>query len=121
MKKTFNSMNEPEARLPVHLWIDAHLKPLNDQGIFYYIQQRGERNTGTILLKISRLDGICLLLVQQRDLDGKLGWMNALRKEHVEEADADQYIQRAISRDPDLWVIEIEDRDLNNPFEGNLI
>ncbi len=114
-------MFEPDARLPVHLFIDAHLKPLNDQGIFYYIQQRGEKNTGTILLKINNLQGICLLLIQQRDLDGKLGWMNAIGKEQVEESDADQYIQRAISRDPDLWVIEIEDQNMNNPFEGDMI
>ncbi len=112
-------MYEPEARLPVHLWIDAQLSPLNARGIFYYIHQRGEKNTGTILLKINNLEGACRLLIQQRDLDGNLGWMNAKREELVEEQDADQYIQRAISRDPDLWVIEIEDRDINNPFEGD--
>ena len=112
-------MYEPEARLPVHLWIDAQLSPLNARGIFYYIHQRGEMNTGTILLKINNLEGACRLLIQQRDLDGNLGWMNAKREELVEEQDADQYIQRAISRDPDLWVIEIEDRDINNPFEGD--
>ncbi|PCJ96349.1 MAG: hypothetical protein COA45_11125 [Zetaproteobacteria bacterium] len=114
-------MYEEEARLAVHLWIDAQLKPLNNRGVFYYIQQRGERNTGTILLKVNGLSGECHLLTQQRDLDGKLGWVNALRKELVEESDADQYIQRAISRDPDLWVIEIEDRKMVNPFEGDLL
>jgi len=114
-------MYEPEARLPVHLWIDAQLSPLNARGIFYYIHQRGEKNTGTILLKINNLEGSCRLLIQQRDLDGKMGWMNANRKDLVEEQEADQYIQRAISRDPDLWVIEIEDRDINNPFEGDEI
>lgn len=114
-------MYEEEARLPVHLWVEAQLKPLNDRGIFYYIQHRGEQNTGTVLLKINGLSGQCSLLIQQRDLNGKLGWMHALRKERVEERDADQYIQRAISRDPDLWVIEIEDRDMNNPFEGDIL
>ena len=114
-------MNDEEVRLPIHLWIDAQLKPLNDRGIFFYIHQRGEKNTGTILLKINNLQGQCSLLIQQRNLDGELGWMNAVRKEQVEEAEADQYIQRSIARDPDLWVIEIEDRDMNNPFEGKII
>ena len=114
-------MYEEEARLPVHLFIDAQLSPLNAKGIFYYIQQRGEQNTGTILLKICNLQGVCKLIMQQRDLDGKMGWMNAMQKEEVEEAEAGQYIQRAISRDPDLWVIEIEDRNMNNPFDGNMI
>lgn len=114
-------MFEAEARLPAHLWIEAQLKPLNDRGIFYYIQQRGEQSTGTILLKLNGLAGECRLISQQRDIEGQLGWMNALRKERVEEADADQYIKRAITRDPDLWVIEIEDREMNNPFEGDMI
>ena len=110
-----------EGRLPVHLWIEAQLKPLNDRGVFYYIHQRGERNTGTVLLKINNLSGQCALLVQQRNLEGHMGWMYAMNKEQVEEADADAYIQRATSRDPDLWVIEIEDREMQNPFEGNII
>lgn len=110
-----------EPRLPVHLWIDAQLRPLNDRGVFYYIQQRGEQNTGTVLLKLNALDRTCKLLIQQRDFEGKIGWMHAMGKELVEEIDADQYIQRSISRDPDLWVIEIEDKNMNNPFEGDII
>ncbi|MCB1681002.1 MAG: DUF1491 family protein [Rhodospirillales bacterium] len=112
---------EHEARLPVHLWIDAQLRPLADRGVYYYIQQRGERNSGIILLKLNGLGGQCRLLIQQRDLEGVLGWMNATGKEEVEEKSADAYIQRAMSRDPDLWVIEIEDRAMENPFEGPMI
>lgn len=110
-----------EARLPVHLWIDAQLQPLAGRGIYYYIQQRGERNSGIILLKLNGLEGRCRLLVQQRGFDGVLGWLDALGQEDVEERAADAYIQRAISRDPDLWVIEIEDRTMDNPFEGPMV
>ena len=39
----------------------------------------------------------------------------------VEEQKADDYIRRSISRDPDLWVIEIEDPAMHNPFEGKII
>jgi hypothetical protein len=113
--------DDEEPRLPVHLWIDAQLKPLNDRGVFYTVPQRGERNSGVILLKLDGLEGPCRLLIQQRDLDGKMGWMNALDKESVDVAEADAYIAREISRDPDLWVIEIEDRSMDNPFEGKTI
>jgi len=110
-----------QSGLPVHIFIDAQLMPLNARGIFYYIQQRGEKNSGIILLKLNGLSGECRLIIQQRDLDGNLGWMNALSKDQVEESEADAYIQRSILRDPDLWVIEIEDREMKNPFEGSTI
>ncbi len=110
-----------DARLPVHLFIEAQLMPLNARGIYYYIQQRGEKNSGVILLKLNGLSGQCKLLIQQRDLDGNMGWMHALGKELVQEADVDAYIQRSVLRDPDLWVIEVEDSLMNNPFEGSMI
>ena len=60
-------------------------------------------------------------MTQIRDMDGNLGWMNALSQERVAESDADAYIRRAVDRDPDIWVIEVEDREGKNPFEGKLI
>jgi hypothetical protein len=107
-----------EGRLPTALWVDACLQPLAGRGIFHYITNKGEHYSGIILLKLNGLKGRCRLLTQQRDFEtDKLGWVPALSEETVEEAEADDYIQRAITRDPDLWVIEIEDAEMVNPFE----
>ncbi len=109
-------------RLPTYLFLDAQLRPLNGRGIFYYIHQKGERNSGLVLLKLNGLAGQCRLLQQERDWDtDEMGWINALAQDVVAESDADVYIARAVERDPDLWVIEVEDRDMNNPFEGKEI
>lgn len=102
--------------LPVHLLIDATLQTLTERGVFYYILQRGEKSSGVILLKISDRAGRCTLITQQRDLEGDLNWIAALAEEIVPEKEADTYIQRAVQRDPDLWVIEIEDPEMHNPF-----
>lgn len=114
-------MQDHDSRLPVHLWVDAQLAPLNARGIFYYIHQKGEQNSGVVMVKLNGLKGQCRLLIQQRDFEGQLGWMNAMNKDHLDERDVDQYIQRAINRDPDMWVIEIEDPEMVNPFEGAII
>jgi len=109
-------------RLPTELWLDAQLRPLAGQGIFYYIANRGEKNSGLVLLKLNGLAGEVKLLIQQRDFEtNQMGWAAALSQETVEEGEADAYIQRAVDRDPDLWVIEIEDREMKNPFEGKRI
>ena len=104
-------------QLPTALWVEAVLKPLNDRGIFYYITNKGNHSSGVIMLKLNGLAKGCKLLIQQRDLDGDMGWVDALNKEQVEEKDADEYIRRSIDRDPDLWVIEIEDQEMENPFD----
>ena len=108
-----------EGRLPTNLYVDAILKQCEIGFIPYYILQKGEYASGVILAKLNRLDGIAALRIQQRDFEsGKLGWVDALGEAELEEAKADAYIQRSKARDPDLWVIEFEARDLKNPFEG---
>jgi len=105
-----------DERIPTHLWLEAKIREISASGGGVYVIQRGEKMGGLVLCKISDTMGQCKLLTQQRDLDGVLSWMNALKDDVLEEKQADDYIQRAVNRDPDLWVVEIEDREMNNPF-----
>lgn len=104
-------------RLPTAVWVEAVLANVTAQGLYYYIPNRGDQSTGLILLKLNALSGSCRLLTQQRNFDGDLVWVNALPDEAPNEQDADAYIERAIKYDPDLWVIEIEDPEMVNPFD----
>lgn len=109
---------DEEHRLPTSLWVEGHLHNLTLQATHFYIIQKGNPASGTVMVKLNNLEGKVRLLTQQRDImTYKLGWVSALAEEIVEEVQADEYIQRAISRDPDLWVIEIEDREMQNPFD----
>ena len=103
-------------RLPTYLLIDATLKQLYERGAGVYVVQRGDKTGGLLLIKISDTKGKCKLVTQQRDLDGVMGWVNALDEEFLDEKTADAYISRSVDRDPDLWVIEVEDPALENPF-----
>ena len=105
-------------RLPTDVWVMAQVRRCNGEGIPAYVVQKGHARVGTVMLKINQLDDRCRVLSQMRDLDGVMGWLPGLGGGAVPEADADAYIARAIERDPDLWVIEIEDREGLNPFEG---
>ena len=82
------------------------------------VVRKGNLKSGTVMVKINQLGDDCRVLSQMRDLDGAMGWLAAFKGALVPEADADAYIERALGRDPDLWVIEIEDRTGRNPFEG---
>jgi hypothetical protein len=106
-----------ETKLPTALWVDAVLRNLAAAGVSYYIVNRGEYAGGIVLLKLNGMNGKCRLIIQQRDMDGVLGWANALGDEFPPEKAADDYIRRAVSRDPDLWAIEVEDKAMVNPFD----
>lgn len=104
-------------RLPTALYVDAHLKTLTNNAVFYTFIQKGNSGSGIIMLKLNGMKGQVRLITQQRNFESnEMEWINALDKETIDEPDADAYIQRATQRDPDLWVIEIEDTEMNNPF-----
>ncbi len=105
-----------EERLPTHIWVDAELRRCSAKGIPFVVVNKGERMGGTVLLKIYQYGVGCRLLSQMRDLDGRLSWYPAHKEEVIEESRAGEHIRRAIERDPDLWVIEVETRDGTNPF-----
>src|SRR3546814_12521693 len=71
-----------------------------------------------LILKINQLEAGVRVLSQTRDMEGALAWMPALGGKLVPDAEADAYIERAVKRDPDAWVVEIEARDGRHPFEG---
>ena len=100
-----------DARLPTSLWVEAHVRQCSTEGVPVYVARRGDGSSGTVLLKLNQLEQGCRVLTQMRDMEGRLGWLSALGKDLVAEEDADAYLARAAARDPDLWVVEIEDRE----------
>ena len=60
-------------------------------------------------------------LTQTRDPAGGLAWLAAKAGALTPETEADAYIARAVKRDPDLWVVEIESRGGEHPFEGRVL
>jgi hypothetical protein len=100
--------------------VAATIRRCNDNGISAYLAKRGEGERGTLLVKINRLGPGCDVWMQICLPEGKPGWMQALQGATVPETEADDYIRRATARDPDLWVVEIEDPAGINPFEGQV-
>ncbi len=88
------------------------MRRLMAEGYGVYVAARGDKTTGTVIQKISALNGQCKLLGQQRDIDGNLAWVNLCGDDIVHEKDADDFIQRTLKRDPDVWVVEIEDKTM---------
>jgi hypothetical protein len=107
-------------RLRTEIWVMAHIRRCSGDGIPATVVRRGDANGGTVVVKLNQLDQGCRVLSQSRDIDGTMGWLGAFDGALVSEAEADAYIGRAVMRDPDIWVVEIEDRNGRHPFEGRI-
>ena len=98
--------------------MEAHVRRSNRLGKPAYLVKRGEADRGTIVVKLDRFELGCDVWTQMRSASGELGWMQAFKGRTVPRQEAADYTDRLIQRDPDVWVIEIEDRDGVNPFDG---
>ena len=113
-------MTEPP-RLKTNIIVQAALRISSLQAIPMVIARRGDGDAGTILVKLNQLDLGCTVLAQTRTPKGELAWLKATGETPVEEATADAYIARQVKRDPDIWVVEIEDRAGRPIFEGRIL
>lgn len=96
--------------LKTRFWVDALRWRAEIGGAAVYVTQRGDPDAGVVLVKVSRLDGTAHLFVPVTSFSGERVWSQPLGEAALEEARADAYAQRRIEDDPDLWVVEIEDR-----------
>ena len=85
------------------------------------VVRKGDDTAGSMILKISTLDGRAKALVPGYAMDGDRVWRSQPENAPVPENEVDEYVSRAVQRDPDLWVVEIEDREgrdfLDEPVE----
>ena len=101
-------MSEP--RLKAEIFVAAHVRRVNAEGAFCAIARRGDPDAGAVAIKVYIPPGQARLFMQSRDLDGRSIWREPL-EELCSEKDIDQWLQKEVSIDPDLWIVEIEDRD----------
>jgi hypothetical protein len=110
-----------EARLKTGLAVQAAVRLCGLRAVPVAVVRRGDEDAGTILVKLNGLDGGFTVLAETRTPDGARAWFRATGAAPVTEADADAYIARQVGRDPDLWVVEIEDRAARAAFDGKVL
>ncbi len=95
-------------RLTARFWVDAYLARLRLVDIPGFVVAHGDDTGGAVLVKLNTLDGQAVLYQRSFDLSsGARVW--AVLSEGA-EADVDAAVTRQRGFDPDLWVIEVEDR-----------
>lgn len=96
-------------RLKAGIFVRALIRRAEAAGASAFVARKGNEEAGAVILRVSRLDGTAQLLTQARAGDGELVWQQPLGPS-VDEARAAAWCARQVSFDPDLWILEIEDR-----------
>lgn len=95
-------------RLTAGLWVSAYLNRLRLSEIPAYVMARGDATAGAVLVKVATLDGQAVIHERRFDLERDTRVWQVLAQGSESEMDA--ILNRARGRDPDLWILEIEDR-----------
>lgn len=92
-------------QLKTGIWVDALIRRAQAGGAFACVATRGDVDAGSVLVVVRGGDGLCLY-APERDMDGARVW----RAEVLGEADCAARIAQRLDFDPDLTVVEIDDR-----------
>lgn len=104
-------------RLKSAIWVAAYLRRCNLEGAFAAVRRRGAEEAGAVFIIVNRMDGTATLYgpapqsafddaqPADRMFTAVLGGATA-----VPEAEVEARLAREMRFDPDIWIIEIEDR-----------
>lgn len=107
-------------RLKTALWVAAYLRRCQVEGVFAVVRRRGAEEAGAVFVRISKLDGTSDLFgpAPQSAFDAAQGAARAftpsLATQPASDADVEAYLARQIKFDPDVWIVEVEDREGRN-------
>ena len=96
--------------LSTDIWVSALIRRAELSGAFGMVIRKGDARAGAVLVKVlHRPQGTARLYTEATRLDGERVWMQPVASE--EEPVLDAYIERTVRVDPDVWVVEVDDRE----------
>jgi hypothetical protein len=97
--------------LKTEFWASALLRRAAIAGAFGGVTRKGDTDAGAVLVKVATMDGRARLYAPARDGQGERLFLDLSSGTLGDaEADVDAYVRKRADTDPDVWVIEIEDK-----------
>lgn len=103
-------------RLRSDIFVSAYIRRCGLEGAPAVLRRRGAAEAGAIFVRIDRLDGTCTLYgpAQQTAAAEEPGIDRLFVRWHDAEAipvlEAEDKIAKEVRFDPDLWLVEVDDR-----------
>ena len=109
-------------RLRSDFWVAALLRRCNSLGASAVLRRRGAPEAGAIFVVVDNLGGALQLYGPAPQSELPDGSMDRLfvplhREASLSSADVESKLARQVSFDPDVWIIEIEDKQARIFFD----
>ena len=95
-------------RLTAALWVSAYITRLRLGEIPVYVTAKGDPTAGAVIVKVATLDGRAR--AYQRSFDLAADQRVWVVLSDATEIEVDALLARQRARDPDLWLLELEER-----------
>lgn len=97
--------------LKTDFWVSALIRRAEIGGAFAALTRKGDADAGAVLVKVATLDGRARLYAPARDGEGERIWLDLSAGSLGDgERDVDAHARKRAETDPDIWLVEIEDR-----------
>jgi hypothetical protein len=107
-------------RLKSALWVAAYLRRCQVEGVPAVVRRRGAEEAGAVFVRVSRLDGTSDLFgpapqsAYAAVSSAERAFSASLAEQPAPDAAIEAYLAREIKFDPDIWIVEVEDRTGRN-------
>ncbi|GGD09236.1 DUF1491 family protein [Aquisalinus flavus] len=101
-------------RIKTAIFVDAWRRRCQQGGAFATVLRRGDGDAGMVAVRVYQRGEPMRVWMETRDINGERAWRD-LTRGGASEQEADRLLEREVSFDPDLWIVEVEDRE-GRPF-----
>ncbi|WP_422020973.1 DUF1491 family protein [Pyruvatibacter mobilis] len=114
-----------QPRLKSEIRVHAMLRGAAAAGIFGAVLRRGDDTAGAIIVRLAPDAQTAMLYCAApgpgTDDDGRPRWICATGPDPVPNDEADAWLTRRVSTDPDLWVVEFETAKSGPCLDGTVV
>jgi len=101
-------------RLKTEIWVKGYLRARSSENVMAVLSRRGDEDAGAVFIIVDMMNGQCRLFgpapAGLEIVDRQRRWEHCFTDESVDLDRAREYINRQLDMDPDIWVVEVEDR-----------
>jgi hypothetical protein len=103
-------------RLKSAIWVAAYIRRCNGVGAYAVVRRRGAEEAGAIFVKLNRLDGTAELYgpAPQSAFDDARPsdrmFSASIPGQPAPEEKIEERLTKEVRFDPDVWIVEVEDR-----------